>query len=221
MTAAGFEPLLKFAYTSKLLFGKDNVLEVRNSSSVLGFRDLDEACFEFLLPKFFSSTTRKTCCKKKRQLSKTDSRTDSDAVLLEEKEVKPVDYSPSQQEVARPCEKSEGSKLGSQKSAAEGANGGFVGCPKYRKFQLACGKDACAAERSVTPAIRDKCGLSCSPCSSGTNRKNESERTRPGDSGTTELIRDGQLIYMKRPSMWAVGRLRNTHMKERGHRMIL
>ncbi|XP_035035375.1 transcription regulator protein BACH1b [Hippoglossus stenolepis] len=207
VTAAGFEPLLKFAYTSKLLFGKDNVLEIRNSSSVLGFRDLDEACFEFLLPKFFSSTKgsalcpRKTCCKKKRQLSKTGSCTDSDAVLLEEKEVKPVDYSPSQQEVARPCEKSEGSKLGSQKStatlaaAAEGANDGFMRCPKYRKFQLACGKGACAAEKRLTPAIRDECGLSCSPCSSSANSKNETERTNPArlrDNGadqrrTTEI----------------------------------
>uniref|UniRef100_A0A3Q3FFZ7 BTB and CNC homology 1, basic leucine zipper transcription factor 1 b n=1 Tax=Labrus bergylta TaxID=56723 RepID=A0A3Q3FFZ7_9LABR len=56
VSVAGFEPLLKFAYTSKLLFGKDDVLEVRNSASILGFRDLDEACFEFLLPKFSSST---------------------------------------------------------------------------------------------------------------------------------------------------------------------
>uniref|UniRef100_A0A7N6F963 BTB domain-containing protein n=1 Tax=Anabas testudineus TaxID=64144 RepID=A0A7N6F963_ANATE len=56
VTAAGFEPLLKFAYTSKLHFRKDNVLEIRNSASILGFRDLDEACFDFLLPKFFSTS---------------------------------------------------------------------------------------------------------------------------------------------------------------------
>ncbi|XP_053297633.1 transcription regulator protein BACH2 isoform X1 [Pleuronectes platessa] len=194
VTAAGFEPLLKFAYTSKLLFGKDNVLEIRNSASVLGFRDLDEACFEFLLPKFFSSTKgsapcpRKTCCKKKykRQLSKTqDSCTDSDAVLFGEKEVKPVDYSPSQQEVVWPREKSEGSKLGSQKSAAplaaaaEGENGVFLRCPKYRKFQQACRKDARAEEKSLTAAVGAECSLSCSPCSSSTNSKNETKQTHP------------------------------------------
>ncbi|XP_019952571.2 transcription regulator protein BACH1-like [Paralichthys olivaceus] len=191
VTAAGFEPLLKFAYTSKLLFGKDNVLEMRTSASVLGFRDLDEACFDFLLPKFFSSTKgpcpRKTCCKKKykRQLSKTDSCTDSDVVLLDEKEVKPVDDSSSQQEVVWPCRKSESNKLGSQNSAAtldtaaKGANDGFMQSPKYRKFQLACGKDACVVAKSLAAAIRNECGLSCSPCSSGTNSKNETEQTNP------------------------------------------
>uniref|UniRef100_A0A3P8WKC5 BTB domain-containing protein n=1 Tax=Cynoglossus semilaevis TaxID=244447 RepID=A0A3P8WKC5_CYNSE len=67
VSAAGFEPLLKFAYTSKLLFDKDSVLEIRNAASTLGFRDLDEACFDFLLPRFFSNDTdsvpvpRKTC----------------------------------------------------------------------------------------------------------------------------------------------------------------
>uniref|UniRef100_A0A8C5FBS4 BTB domain-containing protein n=1 Tax=Gadus morhua TaxID=8049 RepID=A0A8C5FBS4_GADMO len=55
VTAAGFEPLLKFAYTSKLLFSKQDVLEVRSAASTLGFRDLDKTCFDFLLPKFFNS----------------------------------------------------------------------------------------------------------------------------------------------------------------------
>ncbi|XP_060941786.1 transcription regulator protein BACH1b [Limanda limanda] len=231
VTAAGFEPLLKFAYTSKLLFGKDNVLEVRSSASVLGFRDLDEACFEFLLPKFFSSTKgsapcpRKTCCKKKykRQLSKTqDSFTDYDAVLLEEKEVKPVDDSPSQQEVARPCEKSEGSKLGSQKSAAttaaaaEGASDVFLRCPKYRKFQQACRKDARAAEKSLTPAVRDECGRSCSPCSSGANSKNETKQTHPArlrDNGADQ--RRTTEIHEKTTDVGSGGAEKDTNERER------
>uniref|UniRef100_A0A668SGV7 BTB domain-containing protein n=1 Tax=Oreochromis aureus TaxID=47969 RepID=A0A668SGV7_OREAU len=58
VTVAGFEPLLKFAYTSKLLFGKEDVLEIRNSAVILGFKDLDEGCFEFLLPKFLSTTAK-------------------------------------------------------------------------------------------------------------------------------------------------------------------
>ncbi|GAA6223822.1 transcription regulator protein BACH1-like [Lates japonicus] len=188
VTVAGFEPLLKFAYTSKLLFGKDDVLEIRNSASILGFRDLDEACFDFLLPKFFSSNgsvpfPRKTCCKKKckRQVSKEDC-IDSDDVLLDEKEVKPVADSPPQEEVASLYKKSVNSKMGSQNSTgtltpvAEGASDNFVQCPKYRKFQLACGKETCVTEKSLNnlvSVIRDDCVLTCSPCPSRTNSKNE------------------------------------------------
>ncbi|XP_051257381.1 transcription regulator protein BACH1 [Dicentrarchus labrax] len=191
VTVAGFEPLLKFAYTSKLLFGKEDVLEIRNSASILGFRDLDEACFDFLLPKFFSSSKgsapflRKTCCKKKckRRLSKDNHGIISDSALLDEKEVKPVADSPSQQEVASLCKKSENSKMGSQTSTgsltpvAEGTNDYFMQCPKYRR-QLACVKETCVTDKCMkSPAtvIKDDCNLSCSPCSSSSNSKNESE----------------------------------------------
>lgn len=198
VTAAGFEPLLKFAYTSKLLFGKDDVLDIRNSASILGFRDLDDACFDFLLPKFLSSSTgsapvpRKTCCKKKckKRLSKED--IDSDDVLLDEKEVKPVAAdSPSQQEVAWHCNKSVSGKTGSQNSSgaltpvAEGTNNHFTQCPKYRKFQLACGKETCVTEKSLNnpvTVIRDDCDLSCSPCSSSVKSTNETDVEFPGNS---------------------------------------
>lgn len=199
VTAAGFEPLLTFAYTSKLLFGKNDVLDIRNSASVLGFRDLDEACFDFLLPKFFSSSEgsapvlRKTCCKKKckRRLSKEDCGTDSDDLLLDEKEVKPAADSPCQQEVARHCNKSVNSKMGSQNSTgtitpvAEGTNDHYMQCPKYRKFQLACGKETCVTEKSPNnpvTGIRDDCALSCSPCPSSVNSKNEAVGEFPSNS---------------------------------------
>ncbi|XP_068572031.1 transcription regulator protein BACH1b [Cebidichthys violaceus] len=194
VSVAGFEPLLKFAYTSKLLFEKDDVLEIRNSASILGFRDLDKACFDFLLPKFFSSSKspapvpRKTCCKKKcqRRLSKEDCAIDSVDVLLDEKEVKPVADSPTQQEVAWHCNKSVKSKMGSQNGAgtltpvAEGTNGRFMQCPKYRKFQLACGKETCVTEKSLNnpvTVIKNDFDL---PCSSSVNSKNDIEF--PGNS---------------------------------------
>lgn len=159
VTAAGFEPLLKFAYTSKLLFGKEDVLDIQTSASVLGFKDLDGACFDFLLPKFFSSTkasfVRKTCCKKKcKRLLKDSSYIDLDELLLDDKEVKPVADSPSQEEASVLCNKSVNIKSGSQiivrppTPVTEGANDNVKQCPKYRKFQLACGKEACAAEKS-------------------------------------------------------------------------
>lgn len=151
VTVAGFEPLLKFAYTSKLLFRKDNVVEISNSASILGFRDLDEACFDFLLPKFFSNSKssgpflKKTCCKKKckRRLAKEELGTISDDVILDEKEVKPVADSSSQQEVAWLCNKAVNSKMESQNNSGtltpvvEETNDHFMLCPKYRR-QLAC-----------------------------------------------------------------------------------
>ncbi|XP_010789857.1 transcription regulator protein BACH2-like [Notothenia coriiceps] len=189
VTVAGFEPLLNFAYTSKLLFGKNDVLEIRNSASFLGFRDLDESCFDFLLPKFFSSNDsapfpRKTCCKKicKRRLLKED--IDSDSVLLDEKEVEPVDDSPYTQEVAWHCDKSVNNKMGSLNKAstlppeAEGTNIEYTQCPKYRKFQLACCKESCVTDKSLNnPAtvIRDLRDLSCSPPSSSAKSKKETD----------------------------------------------
>uniref|UniRef100_A0A3Q3FGL8 BTB and CNC homology 1, basic leucine zipper transcription factor 1 b n=1 Tax=Labrus bergylta TaxID=56723 RepID=A0A3Q3FGL8_9LABR len=208
VSVAGFEPLLKFAYTSKLLFGKDDVLEVRNSASILGFRDLDEACFEFLLPKFSSSTQgsalfpRKTCCKKncKRQLSDDGIGIYSDEVLLDEKAVKPVAESPFQQEEAFLFNKSVNSQLGSQSSSGtltpvtEETNYIFQQGPKYRKFQLACGKETCFPEKSVNnplTVISNDCDLSCSPCCSSLNIKNESEVEFSGNSSST-LVRQSR-----------------------------
>ncbi|KAF7663318.1 hypothetical protein LDENG_00214120 [Lucifuga dentata] len=193
VTVAGFEPLLKFAYTSKLLFSKDNVLDIRDSASVLGFRDLDRACFDFLLPKFFSSSKssapfqRKTCCKDKfqKQLSKKDC--DTDDKLLSEKEVKPIADSPSQQEVAWLSHKSANCKMGSKSSIdaittttdklPEGPNDGFMQCPKYRKFLLACGKETCGTEKNLDSSVTvmDSCNFSCLPFSSRGNAKAEVE----------------------------------------------
>lgn len=208
MTAAGFEPLLKFAYTSKLHFRKDNVLEIRNSASILGFRDLDEACFEFLLPKFFSSSkapfTRKTCCKKKckRRLPEGNYGLNSDDVLLDKKEVKPVADSPSQEEVAWLCNKSVTSKMGSQNSTGtltpvpEEIKNGFMQCPKYRKFQLACGKESCVVGKSLHNAVKvisDDCGLSCMPCSSSVNSRNKTDNdfSRNSASDSTRQSKEG------------------------------
>ncbi|TNN59066.1 Transcription regulator protein BACH1 [Liparis tanakae] len=162
VTVAGFEPLLKFAYTSKLLFEKDDVLEIRTSASVLGFRDLDEACFDFLLPKFFSSSEspapvpRKTCCKKecKRRVAKDGRRVfDSDDALLDEEEVKPVADSPTLREVTlreatHPRDDSANGEIESQNATEL-----FTQRPKYRKFQLACSKETCLAEKSPNDPV--------------------------------------------------------------------
>ncbi|XP_028277763.1 transcription regulator protein BACH1b isoform X2 [Parambassis ranga] len=201
VTVAGFEPLLKFAYTSKLLFGKHDVLDIQNSASILGFRDLDESCFEFLLPKFLSSSKgsapflRKTCCKTKckRRLSKENRGTDSEDVLLDDKEAKPVADSPSHQEVVWDCNKSvNNNKIGSLSGAdtlvplAKGTKDYFMQCPKYRKFQLACGKESCVTEKSLTnPVMGGDCVLKCLPCSSSAKSVNETEVEFPANSNSS------------------------------------
>uniref|UniRef100_A0A8C5DRA7 BTB domain-containing protein n=1 Tax=Gouania willdenowi TaxID=441366 RepID=A0A8C5DRA7_GOUWI len=50
VTVEGFEPLLQFAYTSKLLFTKENIQAVHNCAEFLGFHNLESACFDFLTP---------------------------------------------------------------------------------------------------------------------------------------------------------------------------
>lgn len=199
VTVTGFEPLLKFAYTSKLHLGKDDAFEIRNSATILGFRDLDEACFDFLLPKFLNKDQKKTCCKKKckRRLSKEKCGTDTDDVLLDEKEVKPVADSPPPQEVAWDCNESVKNKMGSQNSTdaltpvAEGTKEHFVQCPKYRKFQLACGKEACVSEKSLTGPLKATRGDSVLSCSSRADSKNESEVEFSGISNTCRQSKGG------------------------------
>lgn len=53
----GFEPLLQFAYTAKLHFTKENILEIHRCAKLLGFHNLDKACFEFLIPKLSDGGT--------------------------------------------------------------------------------------------------------------------------------------------------------------------
>ncbi|KAM9333009.1 transcription regulator protein BACH1b [Pholidichthys leucotaenia] len=194
VTVVGFEPLLKFAYTSKLLFQKENALEIRNSAIVLGFRDLDEGCFDFLLPKFLSSKPflRKTCCKKNNKSQVSEENSDSEA-QLDEKEVRPVADSSPQQEVAWDCHKSANNKMGSQISTdaftlgVEAINENFTQRPKYRKFQYACGKESCVPEKDLTnptTALND-CFTSHKPCSSSTNYNNNNTDDFPGSSSSS------------------------------------
>ncbi|XP_068441057.1 transcription regulator protein BACH1-like [Clinocottus analis] len=68
VTIGGFEPLLQFAYTSKLPFTKENIHAIHSSAEFLGFHDLESACFDFLIPKFSEGkrtsqeVRRRGCC---------------------------------------------------------------------------------------------------------------------------------------------------------------
>lgn len=147
---AGFEPLLKFAYTSKLLFGRDDVADIRKSASVLGFRDLEDACFDFLVPKFPSGDgpsvfLRKTCCKKKckRQSPVEEAGIGSGVTTHGDKELKPFAESSSQQETSQCCGESASGKMESRSGASEH----FRQCPKYRR-QLACEREICGRRQN-------------------------------------------------------------------------
>ncbi|KAM9853292.1 transcription regulator protein BACH1-like [Aulostomus maculatus] len=66
VTVEGFEPLLQFAYTSKLLFTKENIHAIHSCAEFLGFHNLESACFDFLIPKFSEGKSQEArhrfCC---------------------------------------------------------------------------------------------------------------------------------------------------------------
>lgn len=67
-------PLLQFAYTAKLYFTKENILEIHRCAELLGFHNLDKACFEFLIPKFSDgSETTQEAKRKSKNSSKSKS----------------------------------------------------------------------------------------------------------------------------------------------------
>ncbi|XP_031647138.1 transcription regulator protein BACH1 isoform X1 [Oncorhynchus kisutch] len=78
VTAEGFEPLLQFCYTSKLLFTKDNIMAIHRCAGLLGFHNLETSCFDFLLPKFLEGSNitaqetrrrrREGCCQGRSQI---------------------------------------------------------------------------------------------------------------------------------------------------------
>ncbi|XP_061902121.1 transcription regulator protein BACH1-like [Entelurus aequoreus] len=144
VTVSGFEPLLKLAYTSQLVFSKDDILEIRNSASILGFQDLDQACFDFLLPKFCRSSAEsappsrgKTCCHK-RPPSKEDSGAGED--------LKPV------------CHASQARTCG---PAPEGPH--FTPGPNNGEIQVARGEEADQSGKSPRSSSQHGAGGRCDP----------------------------------------------------------
>ncbi|XP_005736046.1 transcription regulator protein BACH1-like [Pundamilia nyererei] len=83
VTVEGFEPLLQFAYTSKLLFTKENIDAIHSSAEVLGFHNLESTCFDFLIPKFCESkkssqeVKQKVCCQSRDPSASFGSRAES------------------------------------------------------------------------------------------------------------------------------------------------
>ncbi|KAF5898211.1 transcription regulator protein BACH1-like isoform X1, partial [Clarias magur] len=174
VTTEGFEPLLQFVYTSKLLFTKDNVLEIHNCATVLGFKNLDKACFDFILPKFFdnskgsSKVQRNQCCKTKCWKAKAelsinnDGASDTGDVSSATQPLKKQEPNVS----SNPCEKAAKPCSPCQvetEADAEAESDYSSLCPKYRKFQLACGKSQSYTDTEPENAA-STFSLKCLPC---------------------------------------------------------
>ncbi|XP_069800713.1 transcription regulator protein BACH1 [Dendropsophus ebraccatus] len=151
VTVKGFVPLLQFAYTSKLLVNKDNLLEIKKCAKLLEVHDIEETCFEFLKLKFSDNKTenseypRKKCCKSfcpKASIQRQQDETER-AVIREVEDIWREDFSknlkcgteienlsPSPESPKQPCE--------TFCFARENASNFSSLCPKYRKFQKAC-----------------------------------------------------------------------------------
>lgn len=156
MTAAGFEPLLTFAYTSKLLLSTDNVADIRKSASVLGFRDLEDACFDFLVPKlsggdgpaaFLRKTCRKKKCRRRLSIEEAGAAVPGDASRHGDGELKAAADSSTRREASRCC----GESAAGKEQSRSGASQHYRQCPKYRR-QLACEREICRRRQNLPAA---------------------------------------------------------------------
>lgn len=170
VTVKGFEPLIQFAYTAKLILSKDNVDEVCKCVEFLGVRDIEESCFQFLKFKFLDSTADQQECLRKKcipshcqkadlkfsLLDQRDLEIDDVEEFLENKNVQTPQWklhryqgnakvsSPLQDSASQTCE-----SMCLEKDAALALPSL---CPKYRKFQKAFGTDRV---RSAESSVKD------------------------------------------------------------------
>ncbi|XP_034873462.1 transcription regulator protein BACH1 isoform X1 [Mirounga angustirostris] len=178
VTVKGFEPLIQFAYTAKLILSKDNVDEVCKCVEFLGVRDIEESCFQFLKFKFLDSTADQQECLRKKcipshcqkadlkfsLLDQRDLEIDEVEEFLENKNVQTPQWklhryqanakvsSPLQDSASQTCE-----SMCLEKDAALALPSL---CPKYRKFQKAFGTDRV---RTVESSVKDVHAASVQP----------------------------------------------------------
>ncbi|KAM4048654.1 transcription regulator protein BACH1 isoform 1-T2 [Anomaloglossus baeobatrachus] len=176
VTVKGFLPLLSFAYTSKLLVNKENLLEIKKCAKLLEVHDIEETCFQFLTLKFSDHKTetsecpRKKCCKSfcpkasiQRQANETDR-----VVVREVEDIWKEDFSqdlkcPNEIENLSPSPESPKQPCETFCFARENASNFSSLCPKYRKFQKACGR---GRVRSVSTCSSNQEAQSPSPAPS-------------------------------------------------------
>ncbi|XP_048397064.1 transcription regulator protein BACH1-like isoform X2 [Stegostoma tigrinum] len=158
VTVKGFAPLLQFAYTAKLLLNKENVLDVCRSVEFLGIHNIEKTCFNFLQARLFGKERghagfpRKACCTSHCQKTNLkipvgdneNSEADDDVEEFLESE-NPKSPCPKLRkciEVGKICPKGQNETTDVKYSCLKQTGWASSSlCPKYRKFQLACGKE--------------------------------------------------------------------------------
>ncbi|KAM9320372.1 transcription regulator protein BACH1 [Gastrophryne carolinensis] len=152
VTVKGFLPLLQFAYTSKLLVHRDDLLEIRKVAKLLEIHDVEETCFEFLHLKFQdnkaeqSDFSRKKWCKsfcpkaagQQNDLGKPPVHEVED---LWKGEFSPKLKCPVETETVPPSPESPKQPCETLCFGEDGASTFSSLCPKYRKFQKAYKSD--------------------------------------------------------------------------------
>ncbi|XP_037688646.1 transcription regulator protein BACH1 [Choloepus didactylus] len=170
VTVKGFEPLIQFAYTAKLILSKDNVDEVYKCVEFLGVHNIEESCFQFLKFKFSDSAADQQECPRKKCFPTHCQKTDLKFSLLDQKDLEIDEVEeflenenaqtpqcklrryqgnakvspPRQDNASQTCE-----SMCLEKDAALALPSL---CPKYRKFQKAFGTDRV---RTVESSVKD------------------------------------------------------------------
>uniref|UniRef100_A0A2D4NCI1 BTB domain-containing protein n=1 Tax=Micrurus spixii TaxID=129469 RepID=A0A2D4NCI1_9SAUR len=177
VTLKGFEPLLQFAYTSKLILDKDNVAEVCKCAEFLGIHDIEESCFQFLKFKFLDHKsgqqeyTKIKCCKPscQKQCSKMGSVDARDLEIDEEDEIMENEgakntqlkaYS-TEQNPAVSLQQDPSNQIHDPVSEKDQFFNAESLCPKYRKFKK-------ALETDKIPLLESSPGINEIQVTSGT-----------------------------------------------------
>lgn len=159
VTVKGFEPLIQFAYTAKLILSKENVDEVCKCVEFLSVHNIEESCFQFLKFKFLDSTADQQECPRKKCFSSHCQKTDLKLSVLDQRDLETdeVEEFVENKNVQTPqCKlrRYQGNAKASpplQDSASQTYESMCLEkdaalalpslCPKYRKFQKAFGTD--------------------------------------------------------------------------------
>ncbi|XP_010606888.1 transcription regulator protein BACH1 isoform X1 [Fukomys damarensis] len=178
VTVKGFEPLIQFAYTAKLILSKDNVDEVCKCVEFLSVHNIEESCFQFLKYKFLDSTADQQECPRKKCFQSHCQKTDLKFSLADQKdlEIDEVEEFLDDKSVQTPhcnpqrCQGDVKTSSPLQDSASQTYESMCTEknaalalpslCPKYRKFQKAFGTDRV---RTVEPSIKDIQATSVQP----------------------------------------------------------
>ncbi|XP_008834244.1 transcription regulator protein BACH1 [Nannospalax galili] len=169
VTVKGFEPLIQFAYTAKLILSKDNVDEVCKCVEFLSVHNIEESCFQFLKFKFLDSTADQEECSRKKcfshcqkadlKFSLSDQR---DTEIGEAEEFLEKNSVQTPQCKLQRCQGTVKASPPLQDSASQTCQSMCLEkdaalalpslCPKYRKFQKAFGTDKI---RTLESGIKD------------------------------------------------------------------